>query len=902
VLHLGAGRLAAVMMRTSSSFPERVERSVKPVMCVAGAMRLLRAGWVGRVCTLLFIPFAIAAVVALPLEAGIWKQERVFFGPFIPEPVADSRALVLPVGNEQAFRCCLEARSDNNGQPFRSDLRLWINDQEMGPAHSLHANIRRGESTAFSHWDSYVLFSLPGGVQNTLAVHAKISYTLRPRGSSTSLVLVLASTLWGLLLYRRTLRVLAQPAAISVERVAYLAEPIVKTSALALLRTPYLLLRCIGWLGVLASLAYIGFTVHAIASGWALPTTALIRASPIAEWGARNEPMLGHLLLALAGLGAAATWFAVLMPSAVPIIRREEIIIGRFFRRWGVLVAACLFVFSISAMWTGIERPDDLHGSSIGGLIGFSDAGGYWAGAHDQARDGTWSNFSMRRPIAAAFRTVLLFFAAYSTSYMLILQAFLLSAATCFAAYSVAKWRGIWPSVAFFGLVYIYSRIFAPTALTEPLGLIWALLAIPFFIQAFKTGSLAHALLGLGATSLALMSRMGSMFTIPALLLWLVWQFGRTAREKLAVLGLSFVVLLSVFAANFVLEKAYGDGHANTGTNFSYVLCGLTIGTTWDGCPAKISKEGGQLPRSEEAANELMYSLAAKNFKNDPTVLLGRLVDGSREFLNQLPDLLWRGYLLANNEPSWVPRTFLSLFSIFGVLFVLNKRRDPREIVFWSLLWASITSSAAIVFFDDGRRVMAASLPFISLFFAMGLTGPRVEEAFSDVPDRKLLRYGGMVVIVTGLLFFSVPWFAHRLSPIETLTGGALPRREGEAIIFGGRRITGFLIVPDDAPLRANVATLRLSEFERIVQKSGVEATYQALLHPETPPLPFGFVTSPRLEKATPSGYDFIVPAEVVERPEVRAWRLKITNWQGPTGPLGYGPYWFYATHAEPLQ
>ena len=478
---------------------------MKSLSSAAGVMSPLRAGWVARVCTLLFVPLAIAAILALAFEARLWKQERVFTGPFMVEAASDSRALLLPVSNNQAFKCCLEARSDNGGRPLQSDLRLWINNQEMGPAHSLHANIRRGETTEFSHWGGYVLFSLPRGVQNTSAAQAKIAYSLRPIGS-TSIILVSASTLLGLFLYRRTLPPLLQRAAISLERGASFLGPTVKTSTLTLIRTPYLLIRCIGYLGVLASLAYIVFTVHAIANSWALPTTALIRSSPIAEWAARNEPMLGHVLLAFAGFGAAVTWLAVLMPSAIPTIKSEEIIVGRFLGRWGVLVVSCLFVFSMSATWTGVDRPDDLHGSSIGGLIAFSDAVGYWGGAHDQARDGTWSSFSLRRPIAAAFRTVLLFLAAYSTSYMLILQALLLSVATCLAAYSVAKWRGIWSGVAFFGLVYIYSRIFAPTSLTEPLGLIWALLAIPFFIQAFKTGSLAHALFGLGATSLALMS------------------------------------------------------------------------------------------------------------------------------------------------------------------------------------------------------------------------------------------------------------------------------------------------------------------------------------------------------------------------------------------------------------
>ena len=70
---------------------------------------------------------------------------------------------------------------------------------------------------------------------------------------------------------------------------------------------------------------------------------------------------------------------------------------------------------------------------------------------------------------------------------MLILQACLLAAAACFAAHAVARWRGIWAGIGFFALTYIFSRTFVPTTLTEAFGLFWALLSIPFFIEAFVT-------------------------------------------------------------------------------------------------------------------------------------------------------------------------------------------------------------------------------------------------------------------------------------------------------------------------------------------------------------------------------------------------------------------------------
>ena len=43
--------------------------------------------------------------------------------------------------------------------------------------------------------------------------------------------------------------------------------------------------------------------------------------------------------------------------------------------------------------------------------------------------------------------------------------------------------------------VYLYIRTFAPTTLTEPLGVLLALASVPFFIEAFRTESLPAALL-----------------------------------------------------------------------------------------------------------------------------------------------------------------------------------------------------------------------------------------------------------------------------------------------------------------------------------------------------------------------------------------------------------------------
>ena len=47
------------------------------------------------------------------------------------------------------------------------------------------------------------------------------------------------------------------------------------------------------------------------------------------------------------------------------------------------------------------------------------------------------------------------------------------------------------------------------------------------------------------------------------------------------------------------------------------------------------------------------------------------------------------------------------------------RERDRAE--FWALFCASITASAAIIYYDDGARALAASHPMVALLFAPGL-------------------------------------------------------------------------------------------------------------------------------------------------------------------------------------
>jgi hypothetical protein len=556
----------------------------------------------------------------------------------------------------------------------------------------------------------------------------------------------------------------------------------------------------------------------------------------------------------------------------------------------GFPIAACAFVLCLSAMWAGIVRPGDLNFANLGGLIPFSDATYYLAAAFDQVRDGVWNAVALRRPLAAGFRSVLLIFGNFSLSSMLILQAFLVAGATCFATWAILQWRGIWAGIAFFALTYIYTRTFVQTTLTEPLGLFWTLLSIPFLIKAFRDRSASAALVAFAMTTVALMTRMGSMLTIPALLVWLVWQFanGIPARLRIGVAGV--VVLLGVLGLNTLLLKTYGTGHERIGSNFSYTLCGLTIGTGWEGCPAKLTNEGKALTGNERVDVEQIYSMAWTSFRAKPEIFFSRLADNLELFIADFPEVIWRGYLARVDEPDWLFRSALIAVSAMGLVYVAVRRATFVELAFWMLLWASIAASASLIYPDDGGRALAASHPLMAMFFAMGMSSPALRPA-TVAPPSRLPRYGWIGLTGAALLFLCVPSMTHRPS-----TGAPMEAVLDEVFVFGGRRMSGLLVVKDDVPLRNDIPSIHLSEFELILRQSGIEI-YQGLIHP-LPPLPFAFVFAPRLEKGAVSAYLYIVPQEVVERRAVPAWHFYLKRWGYKPG--GNGEYWFYVTKAEP--
>ena len=82
-----------------------------------------------------------------------------------------------------------------------------------------------------------------------------------------------------------------------------------------------------------------------------------------------------------------------------------------------------------------------------------------------------------------------------------------------------------------------------------------------------------------------------------------------------------------------------------------------------------------------------------------------------------------------------------------------------------------------------------------------------------------------------------------------------------------------------------------------MIDNSGFE-NYQPLISSLPANKSFAFIFGLRVEKGERSRHIYLVPKEVVLRPEVKAWRLSVKEMPRHTG---RGNYWYFATDAQPV-
>ena len=584
------------------------------------------------------------------------------------------------------------------------------------------------------------------------------------------------------------------------------------------------------------------FYLISILAGWidgyALPNTAVFRWWPKIRFLAEFEPSVGHWLLMIGATGWCASQITSYLKKETSHFCRTEKILEKGFSLFGFICLFALYFFSVGATWSGIPRAQDLGGSAISGLLPFNDAHGHFQYPLYQTITGEWNPFAARRPLATGFRTVLLMAANYNNLNFLMIQTAALAIATFFAAKALMQHRGIWACLTFLGLTFIATRPYLPTNLTEPLGILWALMAIPFLLRAQQNNALPDSATGFCMNLWALLIRMGSMFTVFTMGLWIIICQAQRGYKK-CIIACVVLFLIVFFNLLFVqaLQVFYGAKGSLTGSNFSYVLCGLSLGDNWT-LPQKKYKDELLKLQTEEQISNYLYKRSFENIKNDIRPFIKRLWQGEAYFLKNLPERMVAGYT------NHIPKEFSSqLWWLCITLGLIVNRKNFRmaEILFWSLFFIGLFLSAPFVIFDDGWRILCVSFPLCSVFMGTMLSTKNLNHK-NEKPET--IKPKNLKIVILCFLYIQVlvaPFLGRNLSLATIIKNNRSFLKNNEDIFLGPYYMAGFMVFPDQEKLPKKFPSIYVSDFRKIVLNSGVEQ-YEKLVTPDLimePPFAF---------------------------------------------------------------
>jgi hypothetical protein len=638
---------------------------------------------------------------------------------------------------------------------------------------------------------------------------------------------------------------------------------------------PFLIRLSIG-----LAFVYAATIAYGAAAGYALPTSTIFFLLPHPQLLSRFEALLPRAVLLIAFIGVSLGWLAKWDLVDSSRSRRNEVSSTRLLRRWGLFLVCAAFVFGLSdGGWSGITSNREYNYVSLAGLVPNSDGLGQFESPLQQILTGSWSPFGSRRPFAAAMRQLTMAVTDFSYAGTLLLQAVLIAVALYAAARSIVLWRGLWSGLAFCALIYILAHPFLATILTEPLGLLWALLSIMFLVEAMRLHAARYAYLALVALTLAEMTRMGSLFTIPAFLLWIAITFASTLRGRLRHFAIGSALVALVLLIQVFCAFLYGDPTAVIGGNSAYTLCGAALGGDWTSCPHLFAQEFNRLATEREQA-AFLFSKATEIILGNPKILLSKIYYNAYTVIAGLPSFILFGY----RGGSHLPQEWSLLAFIPGLYFTIRGKLQRGELLLWILMFASMLVSAAIIFTDDGWRVMYATWPLVALFLSFGLVSsntviitPAPRPLLSVGAGISLIAVAVTLVIITPAITRLWPGTELvRISNLDTQQK-ALQAVNVEQATLLGRTLTGFVVIPDGATRPKNVPALYAADFANLVRDTNMEGDYGKFLDDSMKHIPFAFVTGMR---ANYYGYEelYIAPLEILTEPKAEAWRVTLDS------------------------
>lgn len=439
--------------------------------------------------------------------------------------------------------------------------------------------------------------------------------------------------------------------------------------------------------------------------------------------------------------------------------------------------AVLLFCLPLYSTWAGHPLGVMNAYSAIGGIVPWSDAGGYHRSAIRILQDGTLDTLASWRPLNAPWLAGRLALGDGDVRAAMLVQA-ALAGFSCFClGRALARATGSDAAgILAFAIAYSLVAGYLGTLLTEPLGFILGALGTAALIGAFSDRRLSSFGIGVALLWLALAARTGPATAVPALVVAFAAVRGGGPAGWAATVATAAAAVAVAHAIGGAPVWIY-EPIAVPGSNIGWVLYAIAVdGTDWTQGLTDFPTIGS-LTAAEQHAFLTERAWAA--FVDDPTRAaryLLRAAPREAEAIARAVVLPLFGVPDVPEIPRWAPPAALSVSAAVAGLYAW-RTRNPAAV---GLVAGAIGAAAMLPMAhgNGGIRTFAAVFPLFGATLALAAATLGNRSAAGAGGSRGVT---GTVPAVAAIVLSIVllPLAATRAPLVPESGGPAAPDGEG---------------------------------------------------------------------------------------------------------------------------
>ncbi len=390
--------------------------------------------------------------------------------------------------------------------------------------------------------------------------------------------------------------------------------------------------------------------------------------------------------------------------------------------RWlpELLLATALGMLFMSSVFYSWIKPWP-SGYALGTLVPYSDAASIYLGAVQVLEQGDLDPLNCRRPMNALMLAARLGLTGGDLRLAILLQAALLALAVALLGRTLAPDLG--RATVFLVVVVLFAAAwwYVPLVMSESLGTTLGALAMAALWSGARSRGLPVALAGVFTMAVAQSARIGTVFVLPALVLWVLFTFRKKgARWAPVAAAWACAMIFAALLLDGSLRAGSGCGFSQGHGNFSLTLYGFSTGSPgW----TKAFEDFPELRQApEEELNRRAYAESWNNIRQNP----GRLVKGLSAGAGQAMTIAWdflKFTLAVSSRP--LANGLVLLVLALGMARYAWRTRNCHTTSLMALCLLGGLVSAPIILPDAESRTLAAAFPLIFVPICCALVGWR---------------------------------------------------------------------------------------------------------------------------------------------------------------------------------